>query len=155
MGGWRKYLELQLQAKSGLNSALVVGALIGLLSAAVTFVFLLVAAFVWLARRFDPLVAGLVLGGIFLLITIFAVGYALWSQRRTAQRARLALASRRSASWLDPKLLAGALEVSRTIGLRKMIPLLAIGVLAAGAAMQLGGRERPDLQQGRVSACLR
>jgi hypothetical protein len=146
MGGWRKYLELQLQAKSGLNSALVVGALIGLLSAAVTFVFLLVAAFVWLARRFDPLVAGLVLGGIFLLITIFAVGYALWSQRRTAQRARLALASRRSASWLDPKLLAGALEVSRTIGLRKMIPLLAIGVLAAGAAMQLGGRERPDLQ---------
>ena len=146
MGGWRKYLELQLQAKSGLNSALVVGALIGLLSAAVTFVFLLVAAFVWLARRFDPLVAGLVLGGIFLPITIFAVGYALWSQRRTAQRARLALASRRSASWLDPKLLAGALEVSRTIGLRKMIPLLAIGVLAAGAAMQLGGRERPDLQ---------
>ena len=146
MGGWRKYLELQLQAKSGLNSALVVGALIGLLSAAVTFVFLLVAAFVWLARRFDPLVAGLVLGGIFLLITIFALGYALWSQRRTAQRARLALASRRSASWLDPKLLAGALEVSRAIGLRKMIPLLAIGVLAAGAAMQLGGRERPDLQ---------
>jgi len=146
MGGWRKYLELQLQAKSGLNSALVVGALIGLVSAAVTFVFLLVAAFVWLARRFDPLVAGLVLGGIFLLITIFAVGYALWSQRRTAQRARLALASRRSASWLDPKLLAGALEVSRAIGLRKMIPLLAIGVLAAGAAMQLGGRERPDLQ---------
>ena len=146
MGGWRKYLELQLQAKSGLNSALVVGALIGLLSAAVTFVFLLVAAFVWLARRFDPLVAGLVLGGIFLLITIFAVGYALWSQRRTAQRARLALASRRSASWLDPKLLAGALEVSRTIGLRKMIPLLAIGVLAAGAAIQLGGRERPDFQ---------
>ena len=146
MGGWRKYLELQLQAKSGLNSALVVGALIGLLSAAVTFVFLLVAAFVWLARRFDPLVAGLVLGGIFLLITIFALGYALWSQRRTAQRARLALASRRSVSWLDPKLLTGALEVSRTIGLRKMIPLLAIGVLAAGAAMQLGGRERPDLQ---------
>jgi len=146
MIGWRKYLELQLQAKSGLSSALVVGALIGLLSAGITFVFLLVAAFVWLARRFDPLVAGLVLGGIFLLITIFAVGYALWSQRRTAQRARLALASRRSASWLDPKLLAGALEVSRTIGLRKMIPLLAIGVLAAGAAMQLGGRERPDLQ---------
>ena len=146
MGGWRKYLELQLQAKSGLNSALVVGALIGLVSAAVTFVFLLVAAFVWLARRFDPLVAGLVLGGIFLLITIFALGYALWSQRRTAQRARLALASRRSASWLDPKLLAGALQVSRAIGLRKMIPLLAIGVLAAGAAMQLGGRERPDLQ---------
>ena len=146
MGGWRKYLELQLQAKSGLNSALVVGALIGLISAGVTFVFLLVAAFVWLARRFDPLVAGLVLGGIFLLITIFALGYALWSQRRTAQRARLALASRRSASWLDPKLLAGALEVSRAIGLRKMIPLLAIGVLAAGAAMQLGGRERPDLQ---------
>jgi hypothetical protein len=150
MGGWRKYLELQLQAKSGLNSALVVGALIGLLSAAVTFVFLLVAAFIWLARKYDPLIAGLALGGIFLLITILALGYALWSQRRTAQRARLALVSRRSTSWLDPKLLAGALQVSRAIGLRKMIPLLAIGVLAAGAAMQLGGRERPDPPVGAV-----
>jgi hypothetical protein len=146
MGGWRKYLELQLQAKSGLSSALVVGALISLVSAAVTFVFLLVAAFVWLARRYDPLIAGLGLGGIFLLITIFALGYALWSQRRTAQRAKLALASRRGTSWLNPKLLAGAFEVSRTIGFRKMIPLLAIGVLAAGAAMQFGGRERADLQ---------
>jgi hypothetical protein len=146
MGGWRKYLELQLQAKSGLSSALVVGALIGLASAAVTFIFLLVAAFVWLARRYDPLIAGLGLGGIFLLITIFALGYARWSRRRTAQRAKLALALRRGTSWLDPKLLAGAVEVSRIIGLRKMIPLLAIGALAAGAAMQLGGRERPDLQ---------
>jgi hypothetical protein len=146
MGGWRKYLELQLQAKSGLSSALVVGALIGLISAGVTFVFLLVAAFVWLARRYDPLIAGLGLGGIFLLITIFALSYALWSQRRTAQRAKLALVSRQRTSWLDPKLLAGALEVSRVVGSRKMIPLLAIGVLAAGAAMQFGGRERADLQ---------
>jgi hypothetical protein len=146
MGGWRKYLELQLQAKSGLSSALVVGVLIGLVSAAVTFVFLLVAAFLWLARKYDPLMAGLGLGGIFLLITIFALGYALLSQRRTAERARLALASRRATSWLDPKLLAGALELSRAIGLRKLIPRLAIGVLAAGAAMKLGGRERPDFQ---------
>jgi hypothetical protein len=30
MGGWRKYLELQLQARSGLSSALVVGALLAL-----------------------------------------------------------------------------------------------------------------------------
>jgi hypothetical protein len=146
MGGWRKYLELRLQAKSGLSSALVLGALLGLVSAGVTSAFLLVAAFVWFARKYDALIAGLALGGIFLLITIVALGYAFWSQRRTAERARVALASRRSTSWLDPKLLAGALEVSRTIGLRKMIPLLAIGVLAAGAAMQFTGRERPDLQ---------
>jgi hypothetical protein len=39
--------------------SLVVGGLLGLISGAVTFVFFLVAEFVWLAKMFDPLIAGL------------------------------------------------------------------------------------------------
>jgi hypothetical protein len=70
MGNWRRYLELQVQAKSGLSSALVIGGLLGMVSGAITFVFLLIAAFVWLAQRYDPLIAGLGLGALFLLITI-------------------------------------------------------------------------------------
>ena len=65
MGNWRRYLELQVQAKSGLSSALVVGGLLGMVSGAITFVFLLIAAFVWLAQRYDPLIAGLGLGALF------------------------------------------------------------------------------------------
>jgi len=146
MGNWRRYLELQLQAKSGMSSALVIGGLLGLLSAAITFVFLLIAAFVWLAKRYDPLIAGLGLGAFFLLITIVALAYSLWLHRRTIQQAEAALAARRTAPWLDPKLLGGAFQLSRAIGLRKMLPLLAIGVLAAGAASQWVGRDRADFQ---------
>jgi hypothetical protein len=146
MGNWRRYLELQVQAKSGLSSALVVGGLLGMVSGAITFVFLLIAAFVWLAQRYDPLIAGLGLGALFLLITIAMLAYPLWLRRRTIQHAELALAARRTAPWLDPKLVGGALQLSRAIGLRKMLPLLAIGVLAAGAATQWIGRDRPDFQ---------
>jgi hypothetical protein len=146
MGSWRQYLELQFQARSGLSSALAVGALLGVVSAITTFVFLLVAAFVWLAKTYDPLIAGLGLGALFLLITIAALAYSLWLHRHTIQQAEQALAAHRKTSWLDPTLIRGAIEVSRTIGLRKMLPLLAIGVLAAGAVMQFNGRQRADLQ---------
>ena len=74
------------------------------------------------------------------------LAYSLWLRRRTIQHAELALAARRTAPWLDPKLVGGALQLSRAIGLRKMLPLLAIGVLAAGAATQWIGRDRPDFQ---------
>ena len=146
MGNLRRYLELQLQAKSGMSSALVIGGVLGLLSAAITFVFLLIAAFVWLAERYDPLTAGLGLCTFFLLITIAMLVYSLWLRRRTIQQAELALAARRTAPWFDPKLVGEAVQLSRAIGLRKMLPLLAIGVLAAGAATQWIGRDRPDFE---------
>jgi hypothetical protein len=146
MGNWRRYLELQLQAKSGMSSALVIGGLLGLLSAAITFVFFLIAAFVWLAKRYDSLIAGLGLSIFFLLITITMLAYSLWLRRHTIQQAELALAARRTAPWLDPKLIGGAVQLGRAIGLRNMLPLLAIGILAAGAATQWLGRERPDFQ---------
>jgi uncharacterized membrane protein YqjE len=143
----RRYLELQAQAKSGLSSAFVVGVLLGLASAGITFAFLLVAVFVWLARRYDALAAGLSLGGLFLLITIIALASAVYSRRRTIERAERALAAQRQTPWLDPRLVGTAVQMSRAVGLRKVLPLVAIAILAAGAAMQWNGaREHPDFQ---------
>ena len=82
MKTWRRYLELQLQARSGLISAFVAGTLLGLASAGITFAFVLVTVFVWLARRYDALTAGLSLGGLFLLITIVALASAVYSRQR-------------------------------------------------------------------------
>src|SRR5262249_12614573 len=122
------------------------GALLGLVCAGITFVFLLVSAFVWLAGRYGALTAGLALGGLFLLITVAALGYALWSRSRTIERAERALAAQRNTPWLDPTLIGGAVRMSRAVGLRRMLPLVAIAALAAGAAMQWSARERPDFQ---------
>ena len=147
MKKWRRYLELQLQAKSGLSSAFVAGTLLGLASAGITFAFALVTVFVWLARRYDALTAGLLLGGLFLLITIVALAFALYLRRRTIARAELALAAQRHALWLDPRLVGTAVQMSRTVGLRRVLPLVAVAILAAGAAMQWSGaREHPDFQ---------
>ena len=87
MGGWRRYLELQAQAKTGLSSGLVVWALLAVVFGALTAGFLLLIAFIWLADRYGPLTAAIALAGLFLLATIIAAISCLWSRRRKLARA--------------------------------------------------------------------
>ena len=145
MGGWRRYLELQAQAKTGLSSNLFVWALLAVVFGVLTAGFVLLIAFIWLAERYDPLTAAIALAGLFLLATIVAAISCLWSRRRTIKQAELALAARRPAIWLDPKVLGGAIQASRAVGWRKLVPLLAVGMLAAGVGMEWFGRERPQV----------
>ena len=49
MSGWLHYLELQAKSRTGLSSGVVIWALVAVLAAAVTFGFLIFAAFIWLA----------------------------------------------------------------------------------------------------------
>jgi uncharacterized membrane protein YqjE len=146
MGGWRKYLELQAQAKTGLSSGLFIWALLGAVFGIVTAGFVLLIAFILLAERYDPLTAARALTGFFLLATMIALICCLWSRRRTIERAELALSARRNAIWLDPKVLGGAIQVSRAVGWRKLVPLLAIGMLAAGVGMEWFGRGRSEVE---------
>jgi hypothetical protein len=81
-----------------------------------------------------------------LFATIIAAISCLWSRRRTIEQAELALAARRNAIWLDPKVLGGAIQASRAVGWRKLVPLLAVGMLAAGVGMEWFGRERPQVE---------
>jgi uncharacterized membrane protein YqjE len=146
MGGWRRYLELQAQAKTGLSSGLFVWALLVVLFGMLTAGFVLLIAFIWLAERYDSLTAAMALAGLFLLATIIAAVCCLWSRRRTIEQAELALAARRNATWLDPKVLGSAIQVSRAVGWRKLVPLLAVGLLAAGVGMEWFARDRPEVE---------
>ena len=146
MGGWRKYLELRARAKTGLSSGLFVWALLAVVFGIVTAGFVLLIAFIWLAQRYDPLTAATALAGLFLLATIIAAVCCLWSRRRTMEQAELALAARGNATWLDPKVLGSAIQVSRAVGWRKLVPLLAVGVLAAGVGMEWFGRDRAEVE---------
>jgi uncharacterized membrane protein YqjE len=147
MDGWRRYLELQAQAKIGLSSGLFVWALLAVVFGVLTAGFVLLIAFIWLAERYSPLTAAITLAGLFLLATIVAAISCLWSRRRTIEQAELALAARRPTLWLDPKVLGGAIQVSRAVGWRKLVPLLAVGMLAAGVGMEWFGRERPAIKR--------
>src|SRR5207247_5318203 len=128
MGGWRRYLELQAQAKIGLSSGLFVWALLAVVFGVLTAGFVLLIAFIWLAERYGPLTAATALAGLLLLATIIAAICCLWSRRQTIEQAELALAARRPAIWLDPKVLGGALQASRSLGWRTLVPLLALGM---------------------------
>jgi type VI protein secretion system component VasK len=146
MGGWHKYLELQVRAKTGLSTGLFVWAILAVVCGTVTFVFILVTAYVGLSARYGPLIAALTLSGFFLLVTIVALVCCLQARRRAIERAELALAARRQAPWLDPGLLGGAIQVGGAIGWRKVAPLLVLGVLAAGVGIYWSGRHKVDAE---------
>jgi len=153
MGNLRKYLALQAQAKTGLSSGLFAWGLVALVCGILTAGFILLIAFIWLAERYGPLIAAAIFAGIFLLVTIVAIVCSLQSRRRTVERAEVALAARKQAVWLDPKLVAGAVQAGRVVGWRRFVPLLALGVLAATVGMEWSSRSKPqsgsDEQDGR------
>jgi len=142
MGGLRRYLGLQARAKTGLTSGVLISGLLALLGAALTFAFVLVTVFIWLADRYGALVSALALAGVFLLTAIVALLCCIAIRRRTIERAQQALAARSSAIWLDPRLVGGAVQVSRAVGWGKVATLLAVGVLAAGVGALWFGHNR-------------
>jgi hypothetical protein len=94
--------------------------------AVVGILFLLIAAFLWLAARYDPLTACLVMGGAFVIVAIVtAIAFAL-----VRRQADLRAKQRRARSALDPALLAGALQVARLMSSRTSTLLLVVAVAA-------------------------
>jgi hypothetical protein len=72
---------------------------------------------------------------------MFALFCSLRSRRRTIERAELGLAARRQAGWFHPKLVAGAIQASRGGGWRRLLPLLALGILGASLGIERSKRE--------------
>lgn len=143
LSGWIHHLQLTAKARTGLGTAVVVFALIAAIAAAAALVFFAVAAFIWLAEQYSELTAALVLGLCFLLIAILAALGALIAQRRTSERAKLALEARSQSPWLDPGTIGMLFQIGRTIGLRRIAPLAVAGFLAAALAKEWF-RDRPD-----------
>jgi cytochrome bd-type quinol oxidase subunit 2 len=136
-------LRLRAEARTGLSSAVVVFALIAAVAVVAAFVFFVFAAFIWLAERYSQLTAALIVAVSFVLIAIVCALGAVLSQRRTSERAKRALALRSQSPWFDPATLGIAMQLGRTIGLRRIAPLAAAGVLAAALAKEWF-RDRPD-----------
>lgn len=145
MEGWVHYFTLKAKAKTGLGSDVVAWGIAALLCAAAALIFVIFAAFIVLADNYGPLTAALILAAVFLLVAILAGVLCLRSHRSIATNAKLALAARGNTHLLDPKLLGIGLQVIRTIGLRKLLPLAAVGILAGGLAREwIGSRKPPE-----------
>ncbi len=148
MSGWLRHLVLMLRSKTGLSSGVVIWGLVALLAGGGTVAFFIIAAFIALAQWYGSLTAALAFGGLFLLITVIASIACILTQRRTVADAKLALAARSHAVWLDPKVVRVGLQIGQAIGWRRLVPLAAVGVLAAGIAKEWFSRTRPAGETG-------
>lgn len=98
----------------------------------VTTSFLCAAAFMFVLEQYGPVQACLAGALIFFAVTLIAVACYVVHKRRNAMRAEQAAKSTAQAMLADPMLIAVGIQVVRAIGIRKLIPILAVGGLALG-----------------------
>lgn len=108
----------------------------------ITIVFLCAAAFVFVLQNYGLIEACLSGAAMFFLITAIAV--VTYTIRRNALKKRAAKTAKSVTQNLlaDPMLVAAGLQLVRAIGIKKLIPILAVGGLALG--LFAGRRDRND-----------
>ena len=148
--GLVRHVQLTVKSKTGISSAVIIFAVIAALAALTALVFLIFAAFIWLAERYSPLTAALILVAFFLLLAVACGIACMMSHQRAIAQAKLALQARSNQVWLDPKFLAVGLQIGKSVGMRRIVPLFAAGLLAATLAKEWFG-EREQSQQSDQS----
>ena len=138
------------------QTSLVAAAAFALL---VTISFLCAALFVFMLQKYGAVEACLASAGVFFVVTLIAaVCYMVRKNQlraRAEQAAREAARSAKSAAsniLADPMLLAAGLQVVRVIGVKKLIPLLAVAGLALGFMMSRGASETGDDAEAEAPA---
>ena len=126
-------VKLAVQTRTGITTSFIVWLGIVAFAALTAFVFLCVAAYDWLALQIGSVQAGLAMAAIFVVIAILGLIICLLARRRARERAILERAARAHApSWLlDPKILATAVQVGRSLGWQRVIPLALVGIMVA------------------------
>lgn len=94
------------------------------------------AIFIAMLQNYGAIAACLTIAGIFVVIAgIFGLVYAQKQKRareRAAAAARAAARAAASAPLIDPMMVATGIQVARAVGLKKLVPLLALVGVAVG-----------------------
>jgi len=116
----------------------------------VTIVFLCAAAFVFVLQKYGLIEACLAGAGVFFVVALIAAGCYMVRKNqvrkeikaRAAENAKSAVRS----ALADPMLVAAGIQVIRAIGIKKLIPILAVGGLALGLLVSRNnsGDETPE-----------
>jgi len=132
--GGRMFARIIDDFKESTGSALRLTSLAGAVAVAafITISFLCAAAFVYVLQTYGLIQACLTGAGIFLVVALIAA--ALYATRKNRVRARAAEATKSTlhAALVDPMLVATGIQLVRAIGVKRLIPILAVGGLALG-----------------------
>jgi hypothetical protein len=109
----------------------------------VTTSFLCAAAFVFVLEKYGLIEACLTGAGIFFIVTLIAAGCYMVRKNQVKVRVDKVRVEETAKSAMqtalaDPMLVAAGLQVVRAIGIKKLIPILAVGGLALGFLVSRG-----------------
>jgi hypothetical protein len=120
--------------KESTGSALRLTSLAGAMAFAmfITICFLCAAAFVYVLQTYGLIQACLTGAGFFLIVTLIAAAFYVARRDRAPARSAETAKSAVHTALADPMLVAAGIQVIRAIGIKKLIPILAVGGLALG-----------------------
>jgi hypothetical protein len=98
----------------------------------VTTSFLCAAAFVAVLQNYGLIQACLTGAAIFFVVTVIAAGSYMIRKRQIKTRVVETEKSALQTALADPMLIATGLQIIRAIGIKKLVPILAVGGLALG-----------------------
>jgi hypothetical protein len=108
------------------------------LALGVTISFLCAAAFIYVLQQYGLIEACLTGAGVFFVVTLIAAGCYMVRQRQVKARVAQTAKSPLQSALADPMLVATGIQIVRAIGMKRLIPLLAVGGLALGVLATRG-----------------
>jgi hypothetical protein len=128
--------------KESANAALRLTSLAVLVAIAlfITVSFLCAAGFVYVLQTYGPIAACLTGAAIFLLVALISAAIYVARKNRARARARAAEATKSAlhSALSDPMLVSAGIQVIRAVGVKRLIPILALGGLALGLLASRG-----------------
>src|SRR6201985_2784247 len=111
----------------------------------ITTAFLCAAAFIALLNRYGPVEACFAGAAIFFICTLIAAVIYLVRKRQIEARAAARAKAAANSLLADPALLATGIQLVRLVGVKRLVPILAIGGLGGGGRgnPRQGGGARP------------
>ena len=133
INNWTREITLAIQARSGASLTLFVCIAVAATAALTAFAFLCVAGYDWFSIQFGSIFAALLMTAIFVVVAIIAVVIGVAARQRARERAILERAARARAGsgLLDPKLVTLAVQVGRSVGWQRVVPVALFGFVAA------------------------
>jgi hypothetical protein len=98
----------------------------------ITTAFLCAAAFVFVLERYGLLYACLSGAAVFFVLTVIAAGSYMIVKKRSERRAAAAAKAAAPSFLSDPAMLAAGLQIVRIVGVKRMVPLVAVAGIALG-----------------------
>ncbi len=98
----------------------------------VTTSFLCAAAFIFVLEKYGPIQACLTGAGIFFVVTLIAAACYMVRKNQVKARTEETAKSAVQTALADPMLVAAGIQVIRAVGIKRLIPILAVGGLALG-----------------------